>query len=135
MRREFADKRIFPAIDVEASSTRREELLMARDELAIIWKLRRLLSGLEGQQGLELGLADVPAEHVDLAAVAWEIGRDLIADEDVREVRDLERSLNAVVIGDRHELVLGKLKKTQSNVEFLMEINKTMPGGVNNGDD
>ena len=51
---------------------------MAKDELAVVWKLRRLLSGLEGQQGLEL--------------------------------------------------ILGKLKKTQSNVEFLMEINKTMPG-------
>jgi transcription termination factor Rho len=84
LRRDFADKRIFPAIDVLASSTRREELLLAKDELAIVWKLRRLLSGLEGVQGLEL--------------------------------------------------VLGKLKKTQSNVEFLMEINKTMPQGVNNGD-
>ena len=84
LRREFADKRIFPAIDVDASSTRREELLMARDELAIVWKLRRLLSGLDGQQGLEL--------------------------------------------------ILGKLKKTQNNVEFLMEINKTMPGGASNGD-
>ena len=83
LRREFADKRIFPAIDVDASSTRREELLMARDELAIVWKLRRLLSGLEGQQGLEL--------------------------------------------------VLGKLKKTQNNVEFLMELNKTMPGATNDG--
>ncbi|HTN87427.1 MAG TPA: transcription termination factor Rho, partial [Sorangium sp.] len=74
LRRDFADKRIFPAIDVDASSTRREELLMGKDELAVVWKLRRVLSGLEGQQGLEL--------------------------------------------------ILGKLKKTQSNVEFLMEINK-----------
>ena len=45
LRREFADKRIFPAIDVDASSTRREELLMSREELNIIWKLRRVLSG------------------------------------------------------------------------------------------
>ena len=44
LRREFADKRIFPAIDVDASSTRREELLMSREELAIVWKLRRVLS-------------------------------------------------------------------------------------------
>jgi transcription termination factor Rho len=56
LRRDFADKRIYPAIDVDATSTRREELLMAKDELAIVWKLRRVLSGLEGQQGLELML-------------------------------------------------------------------------------
>ena len=43
LRREFADKRIFPAIDVDASSTRREELLMSREELNIVWKLRRVL--------------------------------------------------------------------------------------------
>ncbi|WP_374226671.1 transcription termination factor Rho [Mumia sp. zg.B21] len=54
LRREFADKRIFPAIDVESSGTRREELLMSREELSIIWKLRRVLSGLDGQQALEL---------------------------------------------------------------------------------
>lgn len=54
LRREFADKRIFPAIDVEASGTRREELLMSREELAIVWKLRRVLSALDGQQALEL---------------------------------------------------------------------------------
>ena len=56
LRREYADKRIFPAIDVSASSTRREELLMDKEELAIVWKLRRLLAGLEGLQGLELVL-------------------------------------------------------------------------------
>jgi transcription termination factor Rho len=77
LRRDFADKRIFPAVDVDASSTRREELLMGKDELAVVWKLRRVLSGLEGQQGLEL--------------------------------------------------ILDKLKKTSSNVEFLMQINKTLP--------
>ena len=54
LRREYADKRIFPAIDVDASSTRREELLMGKEELAIIWKLRRVLSGLDGQQALEM---------------------------------------------------------------------------------
>ena len=53
LRRELADKRIFPAIDVDASGTRREELLMGRDELAIIWKLRRALSGLDDQAALE----------------------------------------------------------------------------------
>ncbi len=53
LRRELADKRIFPAIDVDASGTRREELLMGRDELNIIWKLRRALSGLDDQAALE----------------------------------------------------------------------------------
>ncbi len=81
LRRDFADKRIFPAVDVDASSTRREELLMGKDELAVVWKLRRVLSGLEGQQGLEL--------------------------------------------------ILDKLKKTDSNVEFLMQINKTLPQDAN----
>ena len=79
LRRDFADKRIYPAIDVDATSTRREELLMAKDELAVVWKLRRVLSGLEGQQGLEL--------------------------------------------------MLDRLKKSATNVEFLMSINKTMPQG------
>ena len=85
LRREFADKRIFPAIDVLASSTRREELLMSQEELAIVWKLRRLLSGLEGQQGLEL--------------------------------------------------VLNKLRKTQNNAEFLLEISKTIPNNASGSDD
>ncbi|WP_353057947.1 transcription termination factor Rho [Propionimicrobium sp. PCR01-08-3] len=51
--RQLADKRIFPAIDVDASSTRREELLMGRAELDIIWKLRRVLAGMDDQQSLE----------------------------------------------------------------------------------
>ena len=78
LRREFADKRIYPAIDVDASGTRREELLMGKEELGIVWKLRRVLSGLDGQQALEL--------------------------------------------------LLNRLKESRSNVEFLMQINKTMPG-------
>src|SRR5665811_117205 len=79
--RQLANKRIFPAIDVLASGTRREELLMAKDELAVVWQLRRVLSGLEGQQGLEL--------------------------------------------------MIEKLKSTKSNIEFLMQINKTMPQATN----
>jgi transcription termination factor Rho len=78
LKRDFADKRIFPAIDVDASSTRREEMLMGKEELGIVWKLRRVLSGLDGLQALEL--------------------------------------------------LLNRLKETRSNVEFLMQINKTMPG-------
>ncbi|HVD52780.1 MAG TPA: transcription termination factor Rho [Propionibacteriaceae bacterium] len=77
LRREFAEKRIFPAIDVDASSTRREELLMSREELAIVWRLRRVLSGLESLQALEM--------------------------------------------------LLDRLRRTQSNAEFLMAITKSMP--------
>ncbi len=77
LRRELADKRIFPAIDVDASGTRREELLLGREELQIIWKLRRVLSGLEDQQALET--------------------------------------------------LLNRMRKTQSNHEFLMVISRTTP--------
>jgi transcription termination factor Rho len=84
LRREFADKRIFPAIDVVASGTRREELLMSKEEISIVWKLRRVLSGLDGQQALEL--------------------------------------------------LLERLKKSHSNVEFLMQVQKTMPTTGNGRD-
>jgi transcription termination factor Rho len=75
--RQLADKRIFPAVDVNASGTRREEMLMNPDETKIVWKLRRALAGLEQQQALEL--------------------------------------------------VLSRLKETSSNVEFLMQVQKSMP--------
>ncbi|MFT8636471.1 MAG: transcription termination factor Rho [Pseudoclavibacter sp.] len=55
--RQLADKRIFPAVDVNASGTRREEILVGRDELKIMWKLRRALAGVEPQQALETVLA------------------------------------------------------------------------------
>ncbi len=54
LRRELADKRIFPAIDVDASGTRKEELLLAPEELKIVWQLRRVLHALEPQQALEV---------------------------------------------------------------------------------
>jgi transcription termination factor Rho len=54
LRRELADKRIFPAIDVDASGTRKEELLLTPDELKIVWQLRRVLHALEPQQALEV---------------------------------------------------------------------------------
>ena len=75
--RQLADKRIFPAVDVNASSTRREEMLLSPDEVKITWKLRRALAGLEQQQALEA--------------------------------------------------VLGRLKETHSNVEFLMLMQKSIP--------
>ena len=52
--RKLADKRIYPAIDIEASGTRREELLFAEDELVEVWKLRRVLLALEPGAALEL---------------------------------------------------------------------------------
>jgi transcription termination factor Rho len=54
LRRELSDKRIFPAVDVDASSTRKEELLMSPEELKIVWQLRRVLHSLEPQQALEV---------------------------------------------------------------------------------
>jgi transcription termination factor Rho len=81
--RQLADKRIFPAVDVNASSTRREEMLLSPDEVKITWKLRRALAGLDPQQALEV--------------------------------------------------VLGKLKETQSNVEFLVQMQKSIPTPVSGG--
>ncbi|MGW6277182.1 transcription termination factor Rho [Kribbella sp. NPDC055071] len=81
LRREFADRRIFPAIDVVASGTRREELLMSKDETQVVWKLRRVLSALDGQAALEL--------------------------------------------------LIGKLKESKSNIEFLLQVNKTTPSAGN----
>jgi transcription termination factor Rho len=77
--RSLADKRIFPAVDVNASGTRREEILIAPDELKIIWKLRRVMGALDQQQAIEL--------------------------------------------------LLGRLKETSSNTEFLLTVQKTTPGG------
>ncbi|WP_226921551.1 transcription termination factor Rho [Georgenia subflava] len=75
--RNLADKRIFPAVDVNASGTRREELLMGSEELKIMWKLRRVLGALDQQQAIDL--------------------------------------------------LLGKLRETNSNAEFLMTVQKTTP--------
>ncbi|WP_322780742.1 transcription termination factor Rho, partial [Frankia sp. Cas4] len=52
--RKIADKRIFPAIDVDPSGTRKEDILLAPDELVIMHKLRRVLHTLESQQALDL---------------------------------------------------------------------------------
>jgi transcription termination factor Rho len=52
--RKLAERRIYPSIDVEASSTRHEELLFDRNQLQQVWKLRRVLNALEEGKGLEL---------------------------------------------------------------------------------
>jgi transcription termination factor Rho len=85
LNRHLADKRIFPAVDVNASGTRREEQLLSADEVKITWRLRRALAGLDPQQALEI--------------------------------------------------VLRNLKETQSNVEFLVQVQKSVPttGGHHNG--
>jgi transcription termination factor Rho len=75
--RQLADKRIFPAVDISASGTRREEMLLGADEVRVTWQLRRALASLDTQQALEL--------------------------------------------------VLGKLKDTASNVEFLVAVQKSLP--------
>jgi transcription termination factor Rho len=80
--RKIADKRVFPAIDLNPSSTRKEELLLSPDELAIHHKLRRVLSGLEPQQAIDL--------------------------------------------------MLDRLRKTRTNIEFLIQVSKSAAG---NGSD
>ena len=52
--RKIADKRTFPAIDIHPSGTRKEEILLAPDELAIIHKLRKVLHSLDSQAALDL---------------------------------------------------------------------------------
>ncbi|WP_344076388.1 transcription termination factor Rho, partial [Nocardiopsis metallicus] len=78
LNRSLADKRIFPAVDVDASSTRKEEILMSPEELGVVWKLRRVLHALDTQQAIEL--------------------------------------------------LLDKMKESNSNAEFLMQIQKTTVG-------
>ncbi len=52
--RQLADKRIFPAIDLNASSTRREENLLSPEEVKIMWRLRRVLAGMDQEQSLSV---------------------------------------------------------------------------------
>jgi transcription termination factor Rho len=75
--RKLADKRVFPAVDVDASGTRREDILMGKEELQVVWKLRRVLHALETGQALDL--------------------------------------------------LLDRMKKTNSNAEFLRQVQQTMP--------
>jgi transcription termination factor Rho len=83
--RRLADKRVFPAVDVDASGTRKEELLMSGEELKIVWNLRRVLHALDQQQSIEL--------------------------------------------------LLTKLRETQSNQEFLLQVQKTTPAVSGSSDD
>jgi transcription termination factor Rho len=78
LRRDLAEKRLFPAVDVDASSTRKEDILLSPDELKIVWQLRRVLHALESQQALEL--------------------------------------------------LMEQMRKTKSNAEFLLQVQKTTLG-------
>ena len=85
--RRLADKRIYPAVDVDPSGTRKEELLLSPEELKIVWTLRKVLHALDPQQSIEL--------------------------------------------------LLNKLRETESNYEFLKQVQKTTPsvsGGSDNED-
>ena len=52
--RKIAERRVFPAVDVNPSGTRKDELLLSPDEFAIMHKLRRVLSGLDSHQAIDL---------------------------------------------------------------------------------
>lgn len=52
--RKIAERRVFPAVDVNLSSTRKDELLMSADEAGVVHKLRRVLSGLDSHQAIDL---------------------------------------------------------------------------------
>ena len=72
--RKMSDKRIFPAIDIQASGTRKEELLFKPEELQIVWRLRRVLHGLEGGGAIEL-LIDKMKSTVSNAQFLREIAK------------------------------------------------------------
>ena len=52
--RKLSDKRVFPAIDMQKSGTRKEELLMPREDLNRVWVLRKVLAPLSATEGMEL---------------------------------------------------------------------------------
>ncbi len=83
--RRLADKRIFPAVDVDPSGTRKEELLLSPEELKVVWTLRKVLHALDPQQSIEL--------------------------------------------------LLNKLRETETNFEFLKQVQKTTPSGPGSNDD
>ncbi|WP_072688180.1 transcription termination factor Rho [Rhodococcus marinonascens] len=78
--RKIAERRVFPAVDVNPSGTRKDELLLSPDEAAVLHKLRRVLSGLDSHQAIDL--------------------------------------------------LIDRLKKSKSNIEFLMQVSKTTPGAI-----
>ena len=55
--RKLADRRVFPAIDIQKSGTRKEELLIPKEDLNRVWVLRKVLNPLSPQEGMELLLS------------------------------------------------------------------------------
>jgi transcription termination factor Rho len=51
--RKLANRRIFPAVDIPASSTRRDDLLLPPDVLSRMWQIRKMLSDMSGQEAME----------------------------------------------------------------------------------
>ncbi|GAB3743358.1 transcription termination factor Rho [Nocardiopsis nanhaiensis] len=80
LNRSLADKRIFPAVDVDASSTRKEEILMSGEELNVVWKLRRVLHALDTQQAIEL-LLDKMKESKSNAEFLLQIQKTTVGPE------------------------------------------------------
>ena len=80
LNRSLADKRIFPAVDVDASSTRKEEILMSAEELSVVWKLRRVLHALDTQQAIEL-LLDKMKESKSNAEFLMQIQKTTVGPE------------------------------------------------------
>jgi transcription termination factor Rho len=72
LRRDLAEKRIFPAVDVAGSGTRRDELLMPAQEHAAVDNLRRALAGLDAQQAMEL-LLDKTRETSSNLEFLWQV--------------------------------------------------------------
>ncbi|WP_084955770.1 transcription termination factor Rho [Thermoactinospora rubra] len=71
--RALADKRLFPAVDLDASGTRREEILLAPGERDLVWRLRRMLGALDRQQAMQLlidKLRETPSNAAFLAEAA-----------------------------------------------------------------
>lgn len=66
LRGDLADKLLFPAVDVVSSGTGHEELLMSAEELAIVWKLRRVLAGLDHAAALEMLLSRLRESHTNI---------------------------------------------------------------------
>ncbi len=52
--RKISERRVFPAVDVNPSGTRKDELLLSPDEFSVVYKLRRVLSGLDSHQAIDL---------------------------------------------------------------------------------
>jgi len=64
--RKIADKRVFPAVDIDPSSTRKEDLLMSAEEMAIVHKLRRVLHALDSQQAIELLISKLKVTRTNI---------------------------------------------------------------------